>query len=225
MPLFSTADAVRRAAAAGRPSRGASRRWCASRAGRRPARSAARCGNLGVPVRVPVVRDGEVRYVLSAVVRPEAILRVVNEQRMPGDWIVSVFDAEQRPCRALARARALPRHAAFADAAGADGIDSAAGNEVVGRRRRSRATPCTPPLARVRSTRWVVALGVPAAVEASALRDSALAYGGGILLSLGIGSIAAWLRLGQRSRRRSRACATPRWRSAAARRSRRARPT
>jgi hypothetical protein len=31
----------------------------------------------------------------------------------------------------------------------------------------------------------VVALGVPSAVEAAALRDSALAYGGGILLSLG----------------------------------------
>src|SRR5207237_10936905 len=48
-------------------------------------------------------------------------------------------------------------------------------------------------LARVRSTRWVVALGVPAAVENAAVRASALAYGGGILLSLGIGSIAAWL--------------------------------
>jgi hypothetical protein len=50
-------------------------------------------GNLGVPVRVPVVRDGQVRYVLTAVVRPETILRVVNEQRVPADWIVSVFDA------------------------------------------------------------------------------------------------------------------------------------
>ena len=50
-------------------------------------------GNLGVPVRVPVLRDGQVRYVLTAVVRPEAILRVVSEQRVPADWIVSVFDA------------------------------------------------------------------------------------------------------------------------------------
>ena len=33
---------------------------------------------------------------------------------------------------------------------------------------------------------------MPATVQASALRDSALAYGGGILLSLGIGGIAAW---------------------------------
>src|SRR5436190_5390183 len=39
----------------------------------------------------------------------------------------------------------------------------------------------------------MVALGVPSAVEAGALHDSALAYGGGILLSLGLGSVAAWL--------------------------------
>ena len=62
-------------------------------------------GNFGVPVRVPVERDGQLRYVLSAVVRPEAILRVVSEQRVPDDWIVSVFDGEQRPRRPLARAR------------------------------------------------------------------------------------------------------------------------
>jgi signal transduction histidine kinase/ActR/RegA family two-component response regulator len=47
-------------------------------------------------------------------------------------------------------------------------------------------------VARVSSSGWAIALGVPAAVEESALRDSALAYGGGILLSLGIGGIAAW---------------------------------
>ena len=54
-----------------------------------------RLGNLGIPVRVPVLRDGRVDYVLTAVVRPETILRVVNEQRLPADWIVSVFDGNR----------------------------------------------------------------------------------------------------------------------------------
>src|SRR5450631_404667 len=31
-------------------------------------------GNAGIPVRVPVERNGELRYILTAVVRPEAIL-------------------------------------------------------------------------------------------------------------------------------------------------------
>ncbi|MEO5843646.1 MAG: cache domain-containing protein, partial [Caldimonas sp.] len=50
-------------------------------------------GNVGVPVRVPVERDGTLRYVLTAIVRPEAILRVVSAQRIPEDWTVSVFDS------------------------------------------------------------------------------------------------------------------------------------
>ena len=52
-----------------------------------------RQGNFAVPVRVPVMQDGEVRYVLSAIVRPESILRVVNQQRVPEDWVVAVFDS------------------------------------------------------------------------------------------------------------------------------------
>jgi len=42
-------------------------------------------------VRVPVLRDGEVRYVLSAIVRPDAILRVVSQQRVPEDWIARQY--------------------------------------------------------------------------------------------------------------------------------------
>jgi len=65
-------------------------------------------GNWGIPVRVPVERAGELRYVLSAVVRPEAILRVVSEQRVPDDWIVSVFDSNgARVARSREHARFL----------------------------------------------------------------------------------------------------------------------
>ena len=60
-------------------------------------------GNRGIPVRVPVMRDGTLRYVLSAVVKPDAILAVVDRQRVPPVWTVSVFDAGQRPGRPLAR--------------------------------------------------------------------------------------------------------------------------
>ena len=60
-------------------------------------------GEFGVPVRVPVVREGALRYVLTGVVNPEGILDVVSQQRVPEDWVVSVFDAKG-PRRALARA-------------------------------------------------------------------------------------------------------------------------
>src|SRR5260221_8229851 len=40
------------------------------------------------------MRDGELRYVLSAVIGPEGIRDVINRQRVPGDWVVSVFDGK-----------------------------------------------------------------------------------------------------------------------------------
>ncbi len=52
-------------------------------------------GALYVPVRVPVLRNSEPRYVLSAVVRPDGILDVVKRQRVPPDWVVSVFDGNR----------------------------------------------------------------------------------------------------------------------------------
>src|SRR5688572_9511162 len=51
-------------------------------------------GEFGVPVRVPVLRDGNMRYVLTGVLNPDAVLDVVMRQRVADDWIVSVFDAK-----------------------------------------------------------------------------------------------------------------------------------
>ncbi|HEY4999322.1 MAG TPA: cache domain-containing protein, partial [Usitatibacter sp.] len=48
----------------------------------------------GIPVRIPVTLAGNVRYVLSAVVKPESILEVVRRQRVPEGWVVTVADAK-----------------------------------------------------------------------------------------------------------------------------------
>src|SRR5437762_257349 len=50
-------------------------------------------GVLLFPVRAPVIRNGELSYVLTALVKPEAILEVIKRQRLPEDWIISIFDA------------------------------------------------------------------------------------------------------------------------------------
>ncbi len=44
------------------------------------------------PVRVPVLREGRLAYVLTAVVDPAAIARILREQGMPDDWVASVVD-------------------------------------------------------------------------------------------------------------------------------------
>ncbi|HSC65713.1 MAG TPA: ATP-binding protein [Caldimonas sp.] len=149
-------------------------------------------GNPGIPVRVPIEHDGELRYVLSAVVRPEAILRVVNAQRVPDDWIVSVFDSNGVR---VARSREHERYLGTAPSPSLRALMVSLGEkgESVGPSTTIEGEQVHTALARVRSAQWVVALGVPSSVEAAALRDSALAYGGGILLSLALGTAAAWL--------------------------------
>ena len=47
---------------------------------------------LAFPVRVPVLREGRLAYILTAVVNPEAVARILREQGMPADWVASVVD-------------------------------------------------------------------------------------------------------------------------------------
>ena len=47
-------------------------------------------------VRVPVKRDGALRYVLSAVVKPEAIFDILRAQQLPADWVGVVVDRNKR---------------------------------------------------------------------------------------------------------------------------------
>ncbi len=52
-------------------------------------------GQYDVPVRVPVLRQGELVYVLTAVIRPASLVPVLARQRIPGDWVSSVFDRKR----------------------------------------------------------------------------------------------------------------------------------
>lgn len=45
-------------------------------------------------VRVPVLREGRLAYVLTAMVSPTAISRILREQSMPDDWVASVVDRQ-----------------------------------------------------------------------------------------------------------------------------------
>ena len=48
------------------------------------------------PVRVPVVRDGTTKYVLSAVVKPDRMRALLAAQRLPPDWVGVLIDANAR---------------------------------------------------------------------------------------------------------------------------------
>jgi len=159
-------------------------------------------GNRGIPVRVPVMRDGTLRYVLSAVVKPEAILAVVDRQRVPPVWTVSVFDADNFR---VARSR---DHEKFLGSAPGDSLlqlmASLKGrDEGLGQTLTAEGERVNTALARTRSSGWTVALGMPRSIGEQAFQRSMLVFGGGIALSMALAALAA----GLASRRIERAIA------------------
>jgi signal transduction histidine kinase/ActR/RegA family two-component response regulator len=147
-------------------------------------------GGEGFAVRVPVIEDGQLRYVLSAVVKPDAILQVLARQRVPRDWIVSIFDAKMQR---VARSR---DHAAQLGTAPSPSLRRLWSHDAVegtGESTTVEGERVYTAYSRLPATGWTVTVGVPvAAVDASA-RQSAIVYGGGVLLSIALGWAAAAL--------------------------------
>ncbi|HYR34868.1 MAG TPA: ATP-binding protein [Burkholderiales bacterium] len=143
--------------------------------------------DFAVPVRVPVVRNGELRYVLTAAVKPDGIRDVLNRQRVPSDWVVSVFDgkgqrvARSRPPEALG-GQPAPGLKAMMDQQASEGVTLT--QTIEGDMTYSAFT-------RSPLTEWTVAIGVPPSyVDRGTLR-ALFVYGGGILLSVGLAVLAA----------------------------------
>lgn len=51
---------------------------------------------FGVPVRAPVMREGRVTAIVTVVVRPEGLARVLQTARLPDQWIAGVVDGAGR---------------------------------------------------------------------------------------------------------------------------------
>ena len=147
-------------------------------------------GNRGIPVRVPVIRDGVLRYVLTAIVKPEAIAAVVNQQRVPAEWIVSVFDADNiRVAHSRDQERLLgtrPHPTLIQLMSTLNGNDEAYGPTTT-----IDGSSVYAAVARLQSSRWSVALGVPRSASEQVLRRSVLVLGGGLLLSIALGVLLA----------------------------------
>jgi signal transduction histidine kinase/ActR/RegA family two-component response regulator len=148
-------------------------------------------GNLAFAVRVPVLRNDEVRYVLTAIVRPEAIHTVLTRQRVPEGWAVSIFDSNDLR---VARSREDER---FRGQAPSDTLKELLGSrrdrqEFVGTTRNVDGTHVQTAVSRLDFAPWTVALGAPTVVAEDAMRRTLIAYGSGLLISLLLGGVAAW---------------------------------
>jgi signal transduction histidine kinase/ActR/RegA family two-component response regulator len=145
-------------------------------------------GVLLFPVRTPVLRGGELRYVLTALVKPDVILEVIKRQRLPEDWIISIFDANGlRVARSRAHTENLGGRASVSlQALMAGGADEGVGQTIDLEGRRNYTS-----FSRLADSGWSVVPGIPAAfVEGTAYHSLAI-YGSGILLSIALGTLGA----------------------------------
>ena len=146
-------------------------------------------GRWAFPVRVPVMQDGKARYVLSAVIDPEAILTLLQKQRVPGDWVVAVADSKGlRVARTRSMLETLgtpfsPTLVQMMDRGGAEGT---------GITHNSEGDAVFTAYTRASETGWVTAVGLPTTRVDASGRRSFMALGAGILLSIVVGLLAAF---------------------------------
>jgi signal transduction histidine kinase/CheY-like chemotaxis protein len=151
-------------------------------------------GVFGIPVRVPVMRDGELRYVLTAAMKPDSILDVVNRQRVPPDWVVSVFDGRNMR---VARSRQHVENLGTLPAPSLLAMMEKPADEAYGFTHALEGDRIYTAFSRSSETRWTVAIGVPASLIDYGAWRSIAAYGTGLLLSIALGVLAA-LAVGRR---------------------------
>ena len=145
-------------------------------------------GELLFAVRTPVIRNGDVRYVLSAIVKPEAILDVITRQRVPDDWVISIFDANgSRVARSRAHADSLGGRAAVS----LQTLMASGAEEGVGQTFALEGDRIYTAYSRSRDSGWVAAPGIPASLVEGAAYQSLRLYGGGVLISIVLGTVAA----------------------------------
>jgi signal transduction histidine kinase/ActR/RegA family two-component response regulator len=142
-------------------------------------------------VRVPVIRNGSLRYVLSGLIEPEEIREVLTRHRVPSDWVISIVD---RNGLRVARSIAHEENVGGRLSESVQDVVSQGGERGFGVSYSLEGRRIDTPYSRVDTGRWTAVLGIPtSAVEAAVARSLAV-YGGGLLLSIGLGTAAAlWI--------------------------------
>ncbi len=144
-------------------------------------------GGWSLPIRVPVLRDGKLVYVLSAPIKPESLLQILARQRLEEGWVVTVVDAKG------ARVMRWPRQEDFVGTplSGTLAKMMATGDhEGTGLTTTSEGVEVYTAYSRSPDSGWSVALGIPRAQVESAAWRSLATLGTGIALSILLGGLA-----------------------------------
>jgi signal transduction histidine kinase/ActR/RegA family two-component response regulator len=146
-------------------------------------------GPLGanlVPFRVPLVDDGgKAMYVVTAIVRPDRFLQILQRQNVPADWVISVFDASgMRIARTKDHAQTLGTPASPSLAA----LMRSSEREGSGVTTSLEGDENFAGFSKVPGYGWAVAVGVPTHAVNEAVQRTLLTYAAGVVASL----LACW---------------------------------
>jgi PAS domain S-box-containing protein len=119
------------------------------------------------PVRVPVVRDGAIKYILTAGIPPETIQSLLTKQKLPPEWVAGVVDRRQ-----VVVARTLDPERMIGQSA-SEALRVALAGSPAGWFRGMTLEGRSVYTAYDRSefSGWTVAMGIPAAVVDALLRE------------------------------------------------------
>ena len=140
-------------------------------------------GRVAVPIRVPVVAEGRLRFVVTVALAPDRLLRILEKQKVPAEWLVSVSDAQ-----GLRVARSRDQDATVATPVSdvvarlmQRGAPEASGVSVASNGQEMLTTYSSVP-----DHGWTVAIGAPTARFAEVLWRTLAAYAMAIGLALAL---------------------------------------
>lgn len=135
-------------------------------------------------VQIPYLRKGEVRYVLTAVIRPDSLLELVDLEHIADQGVIAVLDGSDNVvARTLNQAGSVGKPAA----AGLVQLIHGAKDRGRGITRTLEGVPVYTVYRRSAYSRWTVAMGIPQNSIDGPLHRSYLLFGGSIVLSILLG--------------------------------------
>jgi two-component system CheB/CheR fusion protein len=139
-------------------------------------------------VRVPVLRDGKLAYVLTAVVNPQSFEPLIQQQRLPAGWVSGLVDAEgQFIARVPPKPIGSPASPDYLAAVRAEPEGWYRGRTVEG-------LDTYTAFVRSELSGWSVGFAIPSELVLGGAKRAAWLMGGGVLLSLALAlAIALWL--------------------------------
>ena len=137
-------------------------------------------GRAAFPVRVPVTDDAGRRYVLSAVIQPGRMLRVLERQQAPASSLISIIDGTGT---IVARSRGHAHMAGARPSPSLEALMRSGGPEAVGETTTRDGVQVMSAFTRSRYG-WAVAIGVPPSALAPASMRGIALYAAGLAASL-----------------------------------------